>query len=897
MKLIYTLCLSSLVSLTIAQTSNNDILREIDLKKKELASYYLNLGSEYKIKQEVTFRTYFTKVNEITSRITSINSKIKGLENEYFKYKKQVELYDAFLKYNSDNKISFKRFYDKKSDLRWFTKFLKNRGVSKKKAKIIFAIWAYPQEDTKTNIKALYFWSDSTFECHSYSDKLYPVNLSYTFTPYYNSNGPTSALNKELLNKMTSYLNFEEGLEVKHEMERLEIERKSSSDSLILEKIKYEYEISKYSIDSLKFHRKQDSTNLDELEKYYVLEIEQQNENKKLVSINYSKYMTTKINGVEISNAPLSITAFRNGDQIMLARTKSEWEKFIQSKTPAYKYKDFDESNTSYGLIYNYYAYVDLREVAPYGFHKLNLLDYNYLENQVVFKSTKFEKCWCTDGQEIIYEWCSYCSHWTKEQRQYNVCRYCNNKCLKITGKKKCSNCSGTGQFKSISLKKREIPIYPGLSLINELWKVGYKSIVEDNGSLSKITDIWNKEDAEFQIFICKDRELKKLDDNFNSKQIGNLELMSNFLNVTKFRNGDPIKYIEDPIEWELAIKNKIPAYCYYMNQVNSDWKIYNDIALNDPREIIPNGWRKITEADRLHISSTLGINFDIRSQFVYGVDYPGFRAQNGEFITSRQGLYKPDQYVICVRDAQINSSLQTPTKYSLFMGQLYQANDSVSNIRNESFQENISESKVKSIDWKNISHYDLPDEKSFVTEYSKYYNNSGVEIIKTLVENDFKYLFKENHKIKIIGLSELILCKEGKYERFSTYNEFILGLIIEQGKNENEMKCTYLYKKCEIYGNDVSKNNGEVSSSTFYRSGDFTFTNEKGVKLTFHFFPHMNCYTSNNPLENLVIEFDDCYGKDNNWISTGIFDDPYGDFRKYVIPHIDEINRFFNYY
>ena len=55
-----------------------------------------------------------------------------------------------------------------------------------------------------------------------------------------------------------------------------------------------------------------------------------------------------------------------------------------------------------------------------------------------------------------------------------------------------------------------------------------------------------------------------------------------------------------------------------------------------------------------------------------------------------------------------------------------------------------------------------------------------------------------------------------------------------------------------------------------------------------------MNCNPSNNPLENLVIEFDECYGKNNNWLTTEVFEDPYGDFRKNVIPHIKKINQFF---
>ena len=73
---------------------------------------------------------------------------------------------------------------------------------------------------------------------------------------------------------------------------------------------------------------------------------------------------------------------------------------------------------------------------------------------------------------------------------------------------------------------------------------------------------------------------------------------MNTFLNVTHFRNGDAINYIEDPVEWEIAIDKGIPAYCYYNNYDNGIGCIYNIHAWNDERGLIPNGWRSLDNND-----------------------------------------------------------------------------------------------------------------------------------------------------------------------------------------------------------------------------------------------------------------------------------------------------------
>jgi uncharacterized protein (TIGR02145 family) len=66
-------------------------------------------------------------------------------------------------------------------------------------------------------------------------------------------------------------------------------------------------------------------------------------------------------------------------------------------------------------------------------------------------------------------------------------------------------------------------------------------------------------------------------------------------LNVDKFRNGDPIPEAKTKKEWERAIQNKQPAWCYYDNNSknsNTYGKLYNWYAVNDPRGLAPEGWK-----------------------------------------------------------------------------------------------------------------------------------------------------------------------------------------------------------------------------------------------------------------------------------------------------------------
>ncbi|MEX0997881.1 MAG: fibrobacter succinogenes major paralogous domain-containing protein [Flavobacteriaceae bacterium] len=84
-------------------------------------------------------------------------------------------------------------------------------------------------------------------------------------------------------------------------------------------------------------------------------------------------------------------------------------------------------------------------------------------------------------------------------------------------------------------------------------------------------------------------------------------EWMIENLNVSKYRNGDEIPQVQDPVEWANL---KTGAWCYYLKDSSYGavfGKLYNWYAINDPRGIAPEGWRVATKEDWKQISDCLG--------------------------------------------------------------------------------------------------------------------------------------------------------------------------------------------------------------------------------------------------------------------------------------------------
>lgn len=109
-------------------------------------------------------------------------------------------------------------------------------------------------------------------------------------------------------------------------------------------------------------------------------------------------------------------------------------------------------------------------------------------------------------------------------------------------------------------------------------------------------------------------------------------------LNVSKFKNGDIVPEAITAEEWENAYKEEEPAWCYYNNSPDEEFKygkLYNWYAVVDPRGLAPEGWRIPTNdewndyVDFLGGPDAAGEKIKSRNEWVvsYGTNSSGFNA------------------------------------------------------------------------------------------------------------------------------------------------------------------------------------------------------------------------------------------------------------------------------
>ena len=80
-------------------------------------------------------------------------------------------------------------------------------------------------------------------------------------------------------------------------------------------------------------------------------------------------------------------------------------------------------------------------------------------------------------------------------------------------------------------------------------------------------------------------------------------------LDVTTYRNGDPIPQVTDATAWSNLTTG---AWCYYNNDQSNDatyGKLYNWYAVNDPRGLAPTGWHIPTDAEWKTLEMELGMS------------------------------------------------------------------------------------------------------------------------------------------------------------------------------------------------------------------------------------------------------------------------------------------------
>lgn len=106
----------------------------------------------------------------------------------------------------------------------------------------------------------------------------------------------------------------------------------------------------------------------------------------------------------------------------------------------------------------------------------------------------------------------------------------------------------------------------------------------------------------------CVDSVLNDIDGNiYNVVKIGDQFWMAENLNVTHYSNGDSIQYLTNNTEWTSTLSG---AYCNYNNDesnIETYGRLYNWYAVNDNRNIAPEGWHVATDADWQTLVDYLG--------------------------------------------------------------------------------------------------------------------------------------------------------------------------------------------------------------------------------------------------------------------------------------------------
>lgn len=90
---------------------------------------------------------------------------------------------------------------------------------------------------------------------------------------------------------------------------------------------------------------------------------------------------------------------------------------------------------------------------------------------------------------------------------------------------------------------------------------------------------------------------------------IGSQAWTAKNLNVSHYRNGDPIPEVQNPDDWANLTTG---AFCYYSNITANGiqyGKLYNWYAINDPRGLAPEGWHIPTENEWNTLINYLGGN------------------------------------------------------------------------------------------------------------------------------------------------------------------------------------------------------------------------------------------------------------------------------------------------
>ncbi len=95
-----------------------------------------------------------------------------------------------------------------------------------------------------------------------------------------------------------------------------------------------------------------------------------------------------------------------------------------------------------------------------------------------------------------------------------------------------------------------------------------------------------------------------------NTVSIGGHLWMQENLDVSRYRNGDTVRYAASNEEWLDAAAKGEGAWCYYKNDSARNGKygrLYNWYAVHDPRGLAPSGWHVSSDEEWNSLATALG--------------------------------------------------------------------------------------------------------------------------------------------------------------------------------------------------------------------------------------------------------------------------------------------------
>jgi uncharacterized protein (TIGR02145 family) len=152
-----------------------------------------------------------------------------------------------------------------------------------------------------------------------------------------------------------------------------------------------------------------------------------------IFSVSNSFAQTVTIGTQTWTTKNLDVATFRNGDLIPEAKTDEEWKAAVENKQPAWCYHQNNTANgTNYGKLYNWYAVVDARGLAPTGYHIPTDEEWTVLSTflggeDVAGKKMKSSSGWNsykTGGSKT----CPNCANWNAEYRKKVPCHTCKDR-------------------------------------------------------------------------------------------------------------------------------------------------------------------------------------------------------------------------------------------------------------------------------------------------------------------------------------------------------------------------------------------------------------------------------------------------------------------------------------